>query len=91
MTKERGGIILNIGSACSVKPFMSTPIFTATKHAILGLTKAWGDPFHFNLTGIKVIAFCVGPIEMTSSSHRFKSPAHERAYKIDMSGVSFQK
>jgi 15-hydroxyprostaglandin dehydrogenase (NAD) len=70
---------------------MSTPIYTASKHAILGLTKAYGDAFNYNLTGIKVIAYCVGPIESSSSAHRFKSPAHERAWKLDMSGVQFQK
>lgn len=40
--KGHGGTILNIGSSCSVKPFLSSPIYTATKHAVLGLTKAYG-------------------------------------------------
>lgn len=31
--KAHGGTILNIGSSCSVKPFLSSPIYTATKHA----------------------------------------------------------
>lgn len=38
----RGGIVLNIGSSASVRPQISTPIYTATKHAILGLTKSCG-------------------------------------------------
>ena len=44
MSKEKanGGTILNVGSSCSVKPFLSSPIYTATKHAVLGLTKAYG-------------------------------------------------
>lgn len=44
MSKEKGagGTIINIGSSCSVKPFLSAPIYTATKHAVLGLTKAYG-------------------------------------------------
>jgi 15-hydroxyprostaglandin dehydrogenase (NAD) len=89
----KGGTVINIGSACSVKPQLSTPVYTATKHAILGLTKSSGDPYHFNITGVKVIAYCPGPIESCESSHsqRFKSPAHERAWKIDMSGMKFQK
>lgn len=38
----RGGVVLNIGSSASVRPQISTPIYTATKHAILGLTKSCG-------------------------------------------------
>lgn len=92
MAKEKGGIILNIGSSCSAKPFLISPIYTATKHAILGLTKAYGDPYHYNLTGIRVIAYCVGPTESDSTSHRYNNtPNHERARKLDMAGVHFQK
>lgn len=40
--KNNGGTIVNIGSSCSVKPFLTSPIYTATKHAIVGLTKAYG-------------------------------------------------
>lgn len=40
--KGNGGLIVNVGSSCSVKPFVSSPIYTATKHAIIGLTKAYG-------------------------------------------------
>lgn len=40
--KGNGGTIINIGSSCSSKPFVSSPIYTATKHAIIGLTKAYG-------------------------------------------------
>lgn len=40
--KSHGGTILNIGSSCSMKPFLSSPIYTATKHAVMGLTKAYG-------------------------------------------------
>lgn len=47
MSKDKGnggtgGTIVNIGSSSSVKPFTSSPIYTATKHALLGLTKSYG-------------------------------------------------
>ncbi|EJY57503.1 AAEL017418-PA [Aedes aegypti] len=88
----KGGVLVNIGSAVSVKPQLSTPIYTATKHAILGLTKSCGDPYHFNITNIRTLAYCPGPIENSfSHNKRFSSPAHEKAWKLDMSGVQFQK
>lgn len=38
----RGGCVINIGSSASVRPQISTPIYTATKHALLGLTRSCG-------------------------------------------------
>lgn len=44
----QGGIVINIGSAVSFRPQISTPIYTATKHAILGLSRSCGVRFiHF--------------------------------------------
>lgn len=49
--KAHGGTILNIGSSCSMKPFLTSPIYSATKHAVLGLTKAYGvNILKLNLT-----------------------------------------
>lgn len=38
----RGGVVVNIGASASFRYQISTPIYTATKHAILGLTKSCG-------------------------------------------------
>ena len=42
---------------------------------------------------MKVIAVCVGPLETgtTSHSNRFKSPIHEKAWQLDMKGITPQK
>lgn len=37
-----GGVVVNIGSASSVHPQISTPVYTATKHAVLGLSRSCG-------------------------------------------------
>lgn len=39
---QKGGILINLGSNCSIKPYTSAPIYSATKHAIVGLTRAYG-------------------------------------------------
>lgn len=60
MSKEKahGGTIVNIGSFCSVKPLVSSPIYTATKHAVLGLTKAYGvSDFRCLVVGVHVFHF----------------------------------
>lgn len=52
------------------------------------------DQYHYNLTGIRVIGYCVGPTESDSLSHNrhnSNTPNHERARKIDMHGITYQK
>lgn len=38
----KGGVVINIGSSASVRPQISTPIYTATKHAVLALSRSCG-------------------------------------------------
>ena len=38
----RGGTVINTGSNVSLRPYVSIPIYTATKHAIVGFTRAYG-------------------------------------------------
>lgn len=43
----QGGVVVNIGSSASFRPqVFSPPIYTATKHAILGLSRSCGVSFH---------------------------------------------
>lgn len=96
MGKDRngkGGVVINIGSASSVRPQISTPIYSATKHAILALSRSCGDQYHFNTTGVRVIAVCPGPLDNQVSTHsnRFKTPIHEKAWQLDMKGIVPQK
>lgn len=52
------------------------------------------DQYHYNLTGIRVIGYCVGPTESDSLSHNRhnnNTPTNERARKIDMHGITYQK
>lgn len=43
----KGGVVVNIGSASSVRPQISTPIYSATKHAILALSRSCGVRIFF--------------------------------------------
>lgn len=42
----RGGVVVNMGSNVSLRPYVSVPIYTATKHAIVGFTRSYGVCFH---------------------------------------------
>ena len=81
---KEGGIVVNIGSSSSLTPYVSSPIYTATKHAILGLTKASG----LNQTKIKILAFC---IDSPKSDFVEQSPAHGEGMKKEANGVHYNR
>lgn len=58
-----GGTVVNIGSNVSIIPYVSVPIYSATKAAIVNFTRAFGDQYHVNATGVKVMALCPGATE----------------------------
>ncbi|GFY77141.1 15-hydroxyprostaglandin dehydrogenase [Trichonephila inaurata madagascariensis] len=66
MSIERGGhggYIINTASEAGLEPTYVAPVYCATKHAIVGLTKSLGHEYHFKKTGIKVNAVCPGLVE----------------------------
>lgn len=89
----RGGCVVNIGSNVCVRHFISIPIYTATKHAIVGLTRSYGDTFHVNLTGIRVFALCPGPTasHMIKDMKQLMSTQYEQALKQDSENSGMQK
>ncbi|KAF5305621.1 hypothetical protein FQR65_LT07702 [Abscondita terminalis] len=57
------GVIINI---CSIASFVVrgfNPIYSATKHANLGLSRSFGIKEHFERTKVKVISVCPGRTE----------------------------
>jgi 15-hydroxyprostaglandin dehydrogenase (NAD) len=37
-----GGVVVNIASVVGLAPFAGSPVYSATKHAIVGLTRSFG-------------------------------------------------
>lgn len=55
---NKPGIILNLASDSGLRTFSSVPLYTATKHAIVGFTRSLG---HLEKEyGIKTVALCPG-------------------------------
>ncbi|XP_027129666.1 15-hydroxyprostaglandin dehydrogenase [NAD(+)] isoform X5 [Larimichthys crocea] len=40
----RGGVIINTASLAGLGPLPSCPVYTATKHGVIGFTEPWGLP-----------------------------------------------
>ncbi|KAK9892190.1 hypothetical protein WA026_018995 [Henosepilachna vigintioctopunctata] len=56
----KGGIVVNASSLLGLKVFCGYPIYVGTKHFIVGMTRTFGQPFYYNLTGIKFMTICPG-------------------------------
>jgi len=61
MSKENGGnggIVLNIGSIAGLSPLAHVPTYTATKHGVVGITRALGHPILAERTGVNFLCLC---------------------------------
>lgn len=54
------GLIVNICSIAATEGYGSIPIYCGTKHAVLGLTKSWGNPRFYGDDNIRMISLCPG-------------------------------
>ncbi|KAG8309972.1 hypothetical protein J6590_072740 [Homalodisca vitripennis] len=83
----RGGAVVTTASTLGLQPCAAVPIYTATKHALIGFTRSFGDPFHMNLSGVRVMAVCPGATKTDTHSDDIKkgllSPEYEAAYHRD--------
>ena len=48
----KGGVVVNIASIAGLGPYAATPIYVATKHAVIGLTRSFGVSTVYNNVGI---------------------------------------
>lgn len=70
MLKTGGGAIVNMSSIAGVVGMPGAPIYTACKHAVLGLTKA--TALEYAKSGIRINAICPGAIETESLQAYFQ-------------------
>ncbi|AWP00043.1 putative 15-hydroxyprostaglandin dehydrogenase [Scophthalmus maximus] len=54
----RGGVIVNTASLAGLGPLLNCPVYTATKHGVIGFTRAMADASTASGYGIRVNALC---------------------------------
>ncbi|XP_035522439.1 15-hydroxyprostaglandin dehydrogenase [NAD(+)]-like isoform X1 [Morone saxatilis] len=58
LTGGRGGVIVNTASMAGLGPLMSCPVYTATKHGVVGFTRAMAAASTASGYGIRFNALC---------------------------------
>jgi NAD(P)-dependent dehydrogenase (short-subunit alcohol dehydrogenase family) len=77
MLPRGGGAIVNVGSTASLGGAAGMPAYTASKHAVLGLTRA--AALDYADRGIRINTLCPGS---------FRTPMSERLFGVDMAGMA---
>ncbi|XP_012284693.1 15-hydroxyprostaglandin dehydrogenase [NAD(+)] [Orussus abietinus] len=89
-----GGVVVNTGSNISVNPYVSVPIYSATTTAIVSLTRAFGDQYHVDLTGVRVMALCPSATDsnlVRDVTKQLLSARYEDAWRRDTASSIPQK
>ncbi|EFN88617.1 15-hydroxyprostaglandin dehydrogenase [NAD+] [Harpegnathos saltator] len=62
-TGGHGGILVNVSQHVDMRNTAQLPVYTATKHAVIGLSQSLSDPSQYEKTGVSVITLCPGLTE----------------------------
>lgn len=57
-TGGKGGVIINVSSVAGLQALPNYPIYSATKHAIVGFSRSFSQPYHYQRTGVRIIVLC---------------------------------
>ncbi|EFA00962.1 15-hydroxyprostaglandin dehydrogenase [NAD(+)] isoform X1 [Tribolium castaneum] len=88
------GVIVNISSIAGIKEFSIIPIYTATKFAVMGMSKAFGDEDHYNRTKVKVLALCPGVTDtplITEIDGKNLGPPYQKLLEENLSKLPSQQ
>lgn len=96
MRKDRGGkggTIINLASIYGFRIDQYLPIYQASKFAVMGFTKSLGHKYHFERTGVKVIAICPGFTETKLTSHpkTYNNEQMQIDFFVFLKGQAWQK
>ncbi|XP_026228967.1 15-hydroxyprostaglandin dehydrogenase [NAD(+)]-like [Anabas testudineus] len=63
LTGGRGGVVVNTASVAGVFPMEMCPVYTATKHGVVGFTRAMAAASTASGYGIRFNVICPGPVQ----------------------------
>lgn len=89
MTRERGGnggTIVAVSSVVGVDPCSRVPIYTASKHGVIGFMRSLAQEYYPEVTGIKFVMVCPG-LCATALVKTFKGPLYEGVLEYKDGGL----
>ncbi|HEV7810831.1 MAG TPA: SDR family oxidoreductase, partial [Candidatus Limnocylindrales bacterium] len=79
MVARRSGVILNLSSVLGLTGDALLPIYSATKHAIIGLTRSTAAAYAGQ--GIRCLAICPGDVDTELNEQYFNSQPDPQAFR----------
>ncbi|XP_044729344.1 15-hydroxyprostaglandin dehydrogenase [NAD(+)]-like, partial [Chrysoperla carnea] len=58
-----GGVIINTASNLGLMGCYTSPLYAASKHGVIGITRSYGHPCFYEESGIRVMAICPSSTE----------------------------
>ncbi|KAF5288181.1 hypothetical protein FQA39_LY03949 [Lamprigera yunnana] len=87
------GIVVNVSSTSGLEKFQAFPIYSATKRAVIGLTRAWGKDVHYDRTKVRFLALCPGVTDtplLRECLERNLAPAYQDIMKGNLPHLTIQ-
>lgn len=72
MVKQKHGVIINMSSVAGLRGGLASPAYTASKHGVIGLTKA--TAIQYGHQGIRAVAICPGVIDTGMTDEMLDNP-----------------
>ena len=79
MLAQGSGVIVNLSSVLGLVGDAMLPVYSATKHGILGLTKS--TAIAYAAQGIRCVAICPGDVDTDLNQRYFESQADPVAFR----------
>ncbi|XP_022919440.2 alcohol dehydrogenase 2-like [Onthophagus taurus] len=86
---ENEGVIINNACIFGIDPLPPSPIYSALKHAVVGVSRSFGSPYYYNRSKIKVLSLCPGLTETQLSSPAKIDHGWEEIRKLPRQGAIF--
>nr|XP_023015817.1 alcohol dehydrogenase 1-like [Leptinotarsa decemlineata] len=85
----REAVILNTSSIAGLFGQPLVPVYAATKFGVVGLTKCWGTPFHYERSSVRVVAVCPGITDTTifQDKNSLILPEYEQGWPVPVDQI----
>nr|XP_046491615.1 15-hydroxyprostaglandin dehydrogenase [NAD(+)]-like [Neodiprion pinetum] len=54
----KGGVVVNVASTAGITPAIYFPVYSGTKNAVIGASRSFGHPYHFEKSAVRVLTMC---------------------------------